>query len=161
VATSTVEKYHVRPRRPPSPAWRTFLKNHATELGALDFFTVPTVAFKVLFVLVVLAHARRKVVPFNVTDHPTAQWTARQLVEAFPWETAPKYLLRDRDAVYGAWFQRRVANLGPAQVCTVPRSPWQNPYAERVIGSSRRECLGHVLVFSKGHLRPLLTRYFR
>ena len=112
VAQSTVERYRVRPRRPPSPAWRAFLKAHGTELVALDFFTVPTVGFKVLFVLVLLAYARRKVIHFNVTAHPTAQWTARQLVEAFPWETAPKYLLRDRDAIYGGRFQRRVAHLG-------------------------------------------------
>ena len=102
VAKSTVEKYRVRPRQPASPSWRAFLKNHVTELVALNFFTVPTVGFKVLFVLVILAHARRKVVHFNVTEHPTAQWTAQQLVEAFPWEAAPKYLRRDRDAIYGA-----------------------------------------------------------
>ena len=161
VAKSTIEKYRVRPRRPPSPAWRTFLKNHATELVALDFFTVPTVGFKVLFVLIVLAHARRKVLHFNVTEHPTAQWTAQQLVEAFPWDTAPKYLLRDRDAVYGAWFQRRAASLGLEQVLTAPQSPWQNPYVERVVGSIRRECRDHVIVFSEGHLRRLLTSYFR
>ncbi|HTX51879.1 MAG TPA: integrase core domain-containing protein, partial [Candidatus Baltobacteraceae bacterium] len=160
VAKSTIEKYRVRPRRPPSPAWRTFLKNHATELVALDFFTVPTVGFKVLFVLIVLAHARRKVLHFNVTEHPTAQWTAQQLVEAFPWDTAPKYLLRDRDAVYGAWFQRRAASLGLEQVLTAPQSPWQNPYVERVVGSIRRDYLDQVLVFSEGHLRRLLTSYF-
>jgi transposase InsO family protein len=114
----------------------------------------------VLFVLVLLAHARRKVVHFNVTEHPTAQWTAQQLVEAFPWETAPTYLLRDRDAVYGAWFQRRVTSLGLDQVLTAPQSPWQNPYAERLIGSVRRECLDQVVVFNEGHLRRLLTSYF-
>ena len=161
VAKSTIEKYRVRPRRAPSPAWRTFLKSHATELVALDFFTVPTVGFKVLFVLIVLAHSRRKVVHFNVTEHPTAQWTTQQLVEAFPWETAPKYLLRDRDAVYGAWFQRRVASLGMQQVLTAPLSPWQNAVAERMIGSIRRECLDQVMVFSEDHLRRLLTGYFR
>jgi transposase InsO family protein len=161
VAQSTVEKYRVRPRRPSSPSWRAFLKSHMTEIVALDFFTMPTVGFKVLFVLVVLAHRRRKVVHFNVTAHPTAQRTAQQLVEAFPWETAPKYLLRDRDAVYGERFQRRVANLGIEQVLTGPRSLWQNAYAERVIGSSRRECLGQVMVFNEGHLRRLLTSYFR
>jgi putative transposase len=106
VAKSTVEKYRIRPHRPPSPSWRAFLKSHMRELVALDFFTVPTVGFKVLFVLIVLAHDRRKVLHFNVTEHPTAQWTAQQLVEAFPWDTAPKYLLRDRDAVYGTCFQR-------------------------------------------------------
>ncbi len=160
VAKSTVEKYRVRLRRPPSPAWRAFLKNHLTELVALDFFTVPTVGFKVLFVLIVLAPERRRVVHFNVTEHPTAQWTAQQLVEAFPWETAPKYLLRDRDAVYGAGFQRRAAHLGMDQVLTAPRTPWQNAYAERVIGSIRRECLDQVIVLSEGHLRRLLASYF-
>ena len=161
VAKSTVEKYRVRPRRPPSPAWRTFLKTHVTELVALDFFTVPTVGFKVLFVLIVLAHNRRKVVHFNVTEHPTAQWTAQQLVEAFPWDTPPKYLLRDRDAAYGAYFQRRVKSLGMDQVLTAPRSPWQNAIAERVIGSIRRECLDQVVVFNEGHLRRLLATYFQ
>ena len=160
VAKST-EKYRVRPRRPSSPTWRAFLKHHLAELVALDFFTVPTVGFKVLFVLIMLAHNRRKVLHFNVTEHPTAQWTAQQLVEAFPWETAPRYLLRDRDAVYGEWFQQRVANLGIAQVLTTRWSPWQNPYAERVIGSVRRECLNHIIVFSEDHLRRVLTGYFR
>ncbi|MFI5342412.1 MAG: integrase core domain-containing protein [Candidatus Methylomirabilales bacterium] len=161
VAKSTVEEYRVRPRRPASPSWRAFLKNHVTEFVALDFFTVPTVGFKVLFVLIVLAHDRRKVLHFNVTEHPTPQWTAQQLVEAFPWETAPQYLLRDRDAVYGEWFQQRVANLGLEQILTAPRSPWQNAYAERVIGSIRRECLDNVLIFNEGHLRRLLTGYFQ
>ena len=129
VAKSTIEKYRVRPPRPSSPSWRAFLTNHLTELVALDFFTVPTVGFKVLFVLVVRPHHRRKVIYFNVTEHPTAQWTGQQLVEAFPWETAPKYLLRDRDGIYGARFQRRVTNLGLEQVLTAPRSPWQKDYA--------------------------------
>ena len=110
--------------------------------------------------LIVLAHNRRKVLHFNVTEHPTAQWTAQQLVEAFPWETAPKDLLRDRDAVYGACFQRRAANLGIDQILTAPRSPWQTPYAERLIGSIQRECLDQVVVFNEGHLRRLLTSYF-
>jgi putative transposase len=160
VAKSTIERYRVRPRRPSSPSWRAFLEHHVAELVALDFFTVPTVGFKVLFVLVMLAHTRRTVVHFNVTEHPTARWTAQQLAEAFPWETAPKYLLRDRDAVYGERFQRRATSLGIEQVLTAPRSPWQNPYAERLIGSIRRECLDHVIVLSEGHLRRLLTSYF-
>jgi putative transposase len=150
----------VRPRRPASAAWRAFLQNHASEIVALDFFTVPTVSFRVLFVLIVLAHDRRRILHFNVTEHPTAQWTAQQLVEAFPWDTAPRYLLRDRDAVYGQSFQQSVAGLGMAQVLTTPRSPWQNAYAERLIGSIRRECLEHVIVFSEDHLRRVLARYF-
>ena len=161
VAKSTVEKYRVRPRRPASPSWGAFLKNHMRELVALDFFTVPTVGFKVLFVLIVFAHDRRKVIHFNVTEHPTAHWTAQQLVEAFPWETGPQYLLRDRDAVYGGRFQQRVAQLGLEEVLTAPQSPWQNPYAERLIGSIRRECLDHVIVFSESHLRRLLANYFQ
>ncbi|MCX5736621.1 MAG: integrase core domain-containing protein [candidate division NC10 bacterium] len=150
----------MRPRRPPSPAWWTFLKTHVTELVALDFFTVPTIGFKVLFVLIVLAHNRRKVLHFNGTTHPTAQWTAQHLVEAFPWETAPKYLLRDRGAVYGEGFQRRVANLGMDQILTAGRSPWQCAVADRLIGSVRRECLDHVIVFSEARLRRLLASYF-
>jgi putative transposase len=159
VAKATVEKYRVRPRRPSSPSWRAFLKNHVPELIALDFVTVPTVSVKVLFVLVVLAHHRRRIRHFNVTEHPTAQWTVQQLVEAFPWKTAPRYLLRDRDAVYGLAFDRRVTGVGMAQVLTAARSPWQNPYAERLIGSMRRECLDHVIICSEEHLRRILARY--
>jgi putative transposase len=114
----------------------------------------------VLFVLIVLAHDRRKVLHFNVTEHPTAQWTAQQLVEVVPWETAPKFLLRDRDAVYGACFQRRVASLGMEHILTAPPNPWQNPYAERLIGSIRRECLDQAMVFSEARLRRLLTKLF-
>jgi transposase InsO family protein len=136
------------------------LKTHVPELVALDFFTVPTVGFKVLFVLIVLAHERRRVLQFNVTEHPTARWTAQQLVEAFPWDTAPKYLLRDRDAMYGNLFQRCVKSLGIEQVLAAPRSPWQNACVERLIGSIRRECLDHVMVFSAGHLRRILASYF-
>ena len=161
VAKSTIEKYRVRPSRPTSPSWRAFLKNHVSEIVALDFFTVPTVSFRVLFVLIVLAHDRRRILHFNVTAHPTAQWTGQQLVEASPWDTAPRYLLRDRDAVYGHVFQRRVTGLGMAQVLTTPRSPWQNAYAERVIGSIRRECLDRLIVFREDHLRRLLAGYFR
>ena len=159
VAKSTVEKYRVRPRRPASPAWRAFLMTHLTEIVALDFFTVPTVGFKVLFVLIVLAHERRKVVRLNVTEHPTAQWTAQQLVEAFPWDTAAKYLLRDRDAVYGERFQRRVASLGIEQVLTAPRSPWQNAVAERLVGSIRRECLDQVINTGRCIICHLLLGY--
>jgi putative transposase len=122
----------------------------------VDFFVVPTVLFKVLFVFVVLAHERRRVVHINVTDTPTAQWTAKQLVEAFPWETAPRYLLRDRDGVYGVEFSSRVKGMGICEVKTAPRSPWQNPYVERFIGTLRRECLDHVVVLNETHLCRLL-----
>src|SRR5438093_6982055 len=125
VSQATVSKYMVRPRRPPSQAWRTFLKNHAPDLIALDFFTVPTATFRVLFVLVVLTHSRRRLVHFNVTAHPTAEWTARQLIEAFPFESAPKYLLRDRDRIYGDVFRKQVEIMNIKEVLSAPRSPWQ------------------------------------
>jgi transposase InsO family protein len=160
VAKSTVEKYRPKLRRPPSPSWRTFLKQHMRDTVAIDFFTVPTVQLRVLFVLVVLAHDRRRVVHFNVTEHPTAEWTAQQLVEAFPWQVPPKYLLRDRDAVYGSRFRKRVRSLGMQECPIAPRSPWQNPYVERVIGSIRRECLDHVVVLNQRHLKRLLRTYF-
>jgi transposase InsO family protein len=159
ISQATVSKYMVRPRRPPSQTWRAFLDNHLGSLVSVDFFVVPTVMFKVLFVFVVLAHDRRRVVHTNVTDAPTAEWTAQQLVEAFPWETAPRYLLRDRDAVYGVVFSSRVHSLGIREVKTVPRSPWQNPYVERLIGTLRRECLDHVVVLNEAHLRRLLRDY--
>jgi putative transposase len=160
VAKSTVEKYRVRPHRSPSPTWKTFLHNHVKDLIALDFFVVPTVTHKVLFVLLILAHERRRLVHFNITEHPTAQWTAQQVVEAFPWDEAPRYLLRDRDRIYGASFRQRVQHMGIEEVLIAPRSPWQNPYIERLIGSIRRECLDHVIILHERHLRRLLTDYF-
>src|SRR5882724_6415830 len=139
---------------------RTFLANHVRDVVALDFFTVPTARLRVLFVLVVLAHYRRRVVHFNVTEHPTAHWTAQQIVEAFPDDSAPSYLLRDRDQVYGEQFRHRVKGMRIEEVLTAPHSPWQNPFAERLIGSIRRECLTHVLVLGESHLRRILVRYF-
>jgi putative transposase len=159
VAKSTVEKYRPKERQPPSPTWKAFLSNHVKDIMACDFFTVPTVAFRVLFVFIILAHERRRIVHFNVTEHPTAQWTAQQIVEAFPWDTAPRNLLRDRDSIYGAAFQQRVKNLGIEEVKIAPRSPWQNPYCERVIGSIRRDALDHVIVLHEGHLRRVLQSY--
>ena len=148
-------------RRPePSQTWRTFLANHVRDLVSIDFFTVPTARLRVLFVLVVLAHHRRRVVHFNVTEHPTAAWTAQQIVDAFPDDSAPSYLLRDRDQVYGEQFRHRVKGMRIEEVLTAPHSPWQNPFAERLIGSIRRECLNHVLVLGERHLRRILTRYF-
>jgi transposase InsO family protein len=138
VAKSIVEKYRVRSKTPPSPTWKALLKNHVRDLVSIDFFVVPTVRFKVLFVSVVLAHHHRKVVHFNVTEHPTAQWTAQQIIEAFPWDAAPRYLLRDRDGIYGTQFQRRVESMGIEEVLTAPRSRWQNAFVERLIGSIRR-----------------------
>src|SRR2546426_7492476 len=138
---ATVSKYMPRQRRPPSQVWRTFLKNHAKDLIALDFFTVPTATFRVLFVLVVLSHGRRRLRHFNITEHPTAEWTGRQLIEACGPEDSSRYLIRDRDQVYGERFSRQARMLDIRETVTAPRSPWQNAYAERVIGSIRRECL--------------------
>jgi putative transposase len=159
VAKSTVEHYRVRPRQPPSPTWRAFLNNHVRDVAAMDFFVVPTVTFKVLFVLVILVHERRRIVHVNVTEHPSTEWTAQQVVDAFPWETAPRYLLRDRDHIYGEQFRQRVGHMGIAEVLIALRSPWQNPYVERVIGSIRRDLLDHVIVFNAPHLRRLLADY--
>ena len=159
ISQATVSKYLVRRRTPPSQTWRTFLDNHIGSLVSVDFFTVPTVLFKVLFVFVVLAHNRRRVVHVNVTDAPTARWTAQQLLEAFPWDTAPRYLLRDRDAMDGAVFSRQVHTLGIHEVKIAPRAPWQNPYVERLIGTLRRECLDHVVVLNATHLRRLMRDY--
>jgi transposase InsO family protein len=160
ISERTVSR-HMPKRRPrPSQTWRTFLDNHVRDLVALDFFTVPTAGLRVLFVLVVLAHHRRRVVHFNVTEHPTAHWTAQQVINAFPDDSAPCYLLRDRDRVYGQPFRRRVKGIGVDEILTAPRSPWQNPFAERLIGSIRRECLNHVIVLGERHLRRILTRYF-
>jgi len=160
IAKSTVEKHIARPRKPPSPTWRSFLKNHVKDLVSIDFFVVPTVRFRALFVLVVLLYHRRRVVHFNVTEHPSARWAAQQVVEAFPWDQAPRYLLRDRDGVYGTDFRRRVKNMGIREVIIAPRSPWQNPFAERIIGSIRRECLDHVIVLNERHLKRILNGYF-
>jgi len=169
VSQTTVAKYTVRTRKPPSQTWRTFLdlpqaqvtrdRHHVRDLVSMDFFVVPTATFRVLFVLVVLAHHRRRLVHFNVTASPTAVWTARQIVEAFPWDTAPRYLLRDRDSVYGSEFCRQVAAMGIEEVLTAPQSPWQNPYAERLVGSIRRELTDHVVVVDERHLRRLLGEY--
>jgi transposase InsO family protein len=149
-----------KPRKPPSQTWRTFLDNHLGAMTSIDFLTVPTATFRVLYVFLVLSHDRRRVVHWNVTSHPGAQWTAQQIVEAFPEDTAPKYMIRDRDGIYGEKFQGRVEGMGIEQVLTAPRSPWQNPYAERIVGSVRRECLDHVIVFGEQHLYRILKSYF-
>ena len=159
VAKSTVEKYRPRVRKPPSPTWKAFLNNHVADIVACDFFTVPTATFHVLFVFILLAHERRRIVHFNITEHPTAPWTAQQIVEAFPWDTAPRYLLRDRDAIYSMAFSVRIKNMGIEHVKIAPRSPWQNPYCERVIGSIRRDVLNHVIVLNKRHLKRVLSAY--
>ena len=160
VAKSTVEKYMVRDAKPPSQTWRSFLRNHAKEIVSIDFIVVPTVRFTMLYVLVFLSIERRRVIHFNVTEHPTAAWTAQQVVEAFPWDTAPKYLLRDRDGIYGDFFRGRIKNMGIKEVLIAPHSPWQNPFSERLNGSIRRECLDRVIIFNERHLRRVLTKYF-
>src|SRR5438552_1847458 len=159
VSQATVSKYMPRQRRPPSQVWRTFLKNHAQDLIALDFFTVPTATFRVLFVLVVLSHGRRRLRHFNITEHPTAEWTGRQLIEACGLEDSPRYLIRARDQVYGERFSRQAKMLDIRETVIAPRSPWQNAYAERVIGSIRRECLDHIVVIGERHLRGILSNY--
>jgi hypothetical protein len=159
VSERTVSRLLRRPRRPPSQTWRTFLANHVPTLVSIDFFAVPTITGRLLFVFVVLLHHRRRIVHVNVTDHPTAAWTAQQMIEAFPNDTAPRWLLRDRDAIYGDVFRRRVAAMGITEVISSPSSPWQNPYAERLIGSIRRECLDHVIVLGERHLHRLLIAY--
>jgi len=157
---ATVDKYRVRHRKPPSQTWRTFLDNHVRDIVAVDFFTVPTATFRLLFCFIVLRHHRRMVIHFNVTAHPTAEWTAQQIVEAFPFDEVPRFLLRDRDSIYGEFFRQRVKHMGIEEVVTAPRSPWQSPYVERIIGSIRRECLDHVIVLNERHLRRILLSYF-
>jgi transposase InsO family protein len=152
IGETSVGKYMVRRRNPPSQTWRTFLENHLKSTVSIDFFTVPTLRFQVLYVFLVLAHDRRRIVHFNVTAHPTTEWTAQQLREAFPFEQVPKYLLRDRDRIFGTDFTKQVEDLSIEEVLSAPRAPWQRAYIERVIGSIRRECLDHVIVFNEGSL---------
>lgn len=160
VSQATVAKYMMRQCKPPSQTWNTFLENHVKQLVAIDFLVVSTVSFRLLFVFIVLGHNRRRAIHFNVTAHPTAEWTARQIAEAFPWDSAPGYLLHDRDCIYGAAFHQRVGEMGIREVLTAPRSPWQNAYAERFIGSLRRECLDHIIIFNESSLRRILKGYF-
>jgi len=160
ISERTVSRLMPRHRKPPSQTWRTFLANHAGTLACIDFLTVPTATFRVLYVFLVLSLDRRRVVQWNVTSGASAEWTAQQIVEAFPEDTVPRYLLRDRDGVYGAPFSRRISGLGIEEVKTAPHSPWQNPFAERLVGSIRRECLDHVIVLGEGHLLAILRSYF-
>jgi len=160
VAESTVAKYMVHQPKPPSQNWRTFLKNHVAQIAAIDFFTLPTLAFRVLYVFLVPRHDRRRIVHFNVTANPTAQWAAQQIVEAFPFEERPRFMLRERDGTHGEYFCDRVEHMGIEEVLIAPQAPWQNPYAERVIGSIRRECLDHVIVLNEDHLRRTLSEFF-
>jgi putative transposase len=161
VGESSVSKYMVRGRKPPSQTWRTFLENHVKQLVSIDFFTVHTLRFQVLYVFLVLAHDRRRILHFNLTAHPTVEWTGQQLREAFPFEQGPRYLLRDRDAIFGKDFRDQVRDMGIREVLSAPRSPWQRAYIERVIGSIRRECLDHLIVFHESSLRRTLACYFQ
>jgi putative transposase len=159
IGETSVSKYMVRVRKPPSQTWRTFLQNHVSQLVSVDFFTVPTIRFQVLYVFLVLAHDRRRVIHFNVTQHPTAEWTGQQLRNAFPADPLPRYLLRDRDGIFGQEFREQVRDMGITEVLSAPRSPWQRAYVERVIGSIRRECLDRVIVFDERSLRRILASY--
>ena len=159
VAQSSVAKYMVKRRGSPSQGWRTFLCNHAPDIAAMDLFVVPTIGFNLLYALVIVRLDRRDLVWTNVTAHPTAQWVARQITEAFPWDQAPHYLIRDRDRIYGSVVTRRLRAMGIRDKPTAPASPWQNGFAERLIGSIRRECLDHIIVLGEMHLRRILKSY--
>jgi len=161
VAQSSVAKYMVKRRGPPSQGWRTFLRNHAPDIAAMDLFVVPTIGFKLLYGLVIVRIDRRDLVWINVTTNPTAEWIARQITEAFPWDGAPSYMIRDRDRIYGAVVTRRLRAMGIRDKPIAPASPWQNGFAERLIGSIRRECLDHVIVLSEERLRRILRSYAR
>jgi len=163
VADSTVGQYMRRIRPPhPSQNWLTFLRNHLPLTAACDFFVVPTLSFRLLFCFVVLSHDRRRIVHFNVTTSPSVEWTAQQVVEAFTANAlVPRYLVRDRNGIYGAFFRRRVKNMGIEEIITSRKSPWQNPYAERVIGSIRRECFDHLIALSENHFRRCMKQYVR
>jgi putative transposase len=160
ISERTVSRILQTMKRPPSQTWKTFLKNHMGEIVATDFFTVPTLRMRILFVFLVVEHARRKVLHFAVTEHPTAEWAGQHMVEAFADRDVPRYLIRDRDAIYGHEFRHRIRSLGMNEVITAARSPWQNAFAERLIGSIRRDCLDHVVVLNQRHLTGLLKKYF-
>jgi len=159
IGQTSVAKYMARRRGPPSQGWKTFLNNHADGIAAMDLFVVPTISFRLLYGLLIMGHGRRQILWFGVTSHPSAEWIANQLTEACGWEQVPRYLIRDRDGAYGEVFIRRLRSMGIRDRPTSPRSPWQNGFAERLIGSIRRECLDHVVVFGERHLRHVLLSY--
>jgi len=159
LAQSSVAKYMVKRRGPPSQEWRTFLHNHAPDIAAMDLFVVPTIGFNLLYAFVIVRLDRRDLVWINVTTNPTAEWIAHQITEAFPWDEAPRYLIRDRDRIYGTTVTRRLRAMGIRDKPTASASPWQNGFAERLIGSIRRECADHIIVFGEAHLRRILRSY--
>jgi transposase InsO family protein len=161
VAQSNVAKYMVKPGRAPSQGWRTFLRNHAPDIAAMDLFVAPTIGFDLLYVFLIVRLDRRDLAWINVTTNPTAEWIARQLTEAFPWDEAPRYLIRDRDRIYGAVVTSRIRVMGIRDKPTAPASPWQNGFAERLIGSIRREWVDHFIVLDEAHLRRILRSYAR
>ena len=161
IGQTSVAKYMARRRGPPSQGWKTFLNNHADGIAAMDLLVVPTISFRLLYGLLIMGHGRRQILWFGVTSHPTAEWMANQLTEACGWEQAPRYLIRDRDGVFGELFVRRLRSMGIRDRPTSPRSPWQNGFAERLIGSIRRESLDHVVVFGERHLRHILLSYMK
>ena len=160
-AQSSVAKYMVKRCGPPSQGWRTFLRNHAPDIAAMDLFVVPTIGFDLLYALIIVRLDRRQLVWINVTQHPTAEWIARQLTEAFPWDVAPRYLIRDQDGIYGVALRHRLQAMGIRDRPIARGSPWQNGFVERLIGSIRRECLDHVIVVGEAHLRRILRSYCR
>src|ERR1700751_312905 len=159
VAQSSVAKYMVKRRVPPSQGWRTFLHNHAPDIAAMDLFVVPTICFDLLYAFVIVRLGRRELIWINVTANPTAEWVVRQITEAFPWDEAPHYMIRDRDRIYGAVVTRRLRAMGIRDKPIAPASPWQNGFAERLIGSIRRECLDYIIVLGEAHLRRILKSY--
>jgi transposase InsO family protein len=159
VAQSMVATYMVKRRGSPSQGWRTFLRNHAPDIAAMDLFVVPTIGFKLVYGFVIVRLHRRDLVWINVTTNPTAEWVARQITEAFPWDGAPRYMIRDRDRIYGTVVTRRLRAMGIRDKPIAPASPWQNGFAERLIGSIRRECSDHVVVLGEAHLRRILKSY--
>jgi transposase InsO family protein len=161
IAQSSVAKYMVKRRSPPSQGWRTFLHNHAPDIAAMDLFVVPTIGFDLLYAFVIVRLDRRDLVWINVTANPTAEWLARQITEAFPWDEAPHYLIRDRARIYGSVVARRLRAMGIRDKPTAPASPWQNGFAERLIGSIRRECVDYIIILGEAHLRRILKSYAR
>jgi putative transposase len=160
ISERTVSRLMPKDRKP-TQTWMTFLRNHVGQSVSIDFFTVATIRLRILYVFIVLAHDCRRVIHFNVTEHPTAVWAAQQIIEAFPEDRAPRFMVRDHDGIYGESFRSRVEGMNIEEIRIAPRSPWQNCYVERVIGSIRRECLNYVIVFNDNHLRRLLKNYFR